>query len=123
MGVFSIFDILAAVFLMLSMMRRLEVKSVQARDYPRVPTSELEAWRTRSMRNYEFTAAVCLAKILLGQLWIAFALPQVPRWLTVLTGLLLDGGWAVALILAWRHLTDAAAERARLGLTVRRPRS
>ena len=113
---FSIFDILAAVFLMLAMMRRLEVKALQSEDYPRVDPEVLKDWRERATRMYGLIALVCVTKVLLSQLFIAVALPWVSRAVTVVTGLLIDGAWVVLMVVAWRRTTEARAERVRLGL-------
>jgi hypothetical protein len=116
---FSVLDLIAAVVLMLAMLRRLEVKNIRLEEHPRVDGSVLGSWRERTLRMYRFTAMASASKVVLGQLWVVLLLTRVPRWLTIVSGFLIDGGWIACLVVGWMHATNLAAERASLGLAPR----
>jgi hypothetical protein len=118
--VFRIDDILAALFLSLAMLRRLEVKRASRDAFPGVSEQDFARWRALAMRAYNQSAAASLLKVVLSFAWFKLAAPFVPTPFFQLVGLLIFMGWVIGLVSAWRISTDAHQLRRQLGIDLRR---
>lgn len=114
-------DILAALILSLTMVRRLEARTANHAQNPAVPLERFEEWRSLALRAYAMVAIACAAKVALSLGWYAVALRfQVAAPWFQLGGLLVFVGWAITLIWAWKIATDARYLRLQLGIQLRR---
>jgi hypothetical protein len=118
--VFRIDDILAALFLSLAMLRRLEAKRASREAYPAVSEQDFEAWRALALRAYDRSALSSFLKVVLSAAWFWLAPPFVPAPFFQLVGLAIFMGWVIGLVSAWRISTDAHHLRQRLGIDLRR---
>lgn len=124
---FSLLDIFAALLLTLSMMRHLEAKRARSELYPAVPREQFERWRALALRGFGRAAVACAAMVVASNAWLLVA----TRWLALtnrshelvfrLVGLAIFIGWVVALVSAWRIITDASHLRRQLGIERRPP--
>lgn len=112
----DIFDILASVILMFTMMRRVSVKWANAEDFPAVEPGRFLTWRNRSLAAYQFVAWVCVVKVVANLTWVFAARDRVPDWVLRLGGLLLFIPWVIAIVIGWKRVTDLKAERTELGI-------
>lgn len=117
---FRIDDILAALFLSLAMLRRLEAKRVSREAYPAVSEQDFEAWRALALRAYNRSALSSLLKVVLSAVWFWLAPRFVPDVVFRLGGLAIFMGWIIGLVSAWRISTDAHHLRRRLGIDLSR---
>lgn len=117
---FRIDDILAALFLSLAMLRRLEAKRVSREAYPAVSEQDFEGWRSLALRAYGRAALFCLLKVVLSAGWFWLGARFVPPPFFQLVGLGIFMGWVIGLVSAWRLSTDANHLRQRLGIDLRR---
>jgi len=118
--VFRIDDILAALFLSLAMLRRLEAKRASREAFPAVSEQDFEAWRALALRAYDRAALSCLLKVVLSAIWFWLGMRFVPPPFFQLVGLAVFMGWVVGLVSAWRIATDAHHLRRKLGIDLRR---
>jgi hypothetical protein len=118
--VFRIDDILAALFLSLAMLRRLEAKRASHEAFPAISPEDFERWRALAMRAYNRSALASLLKVLLSAAWFGLAATHVQAPFFQLVGLLVFMGWVIGLVSAWRISTDADHLRRRLGIDLRR---
>jgi hypothetical protein len=107
-------DIFAAVILSIVMLRRLEAQSQQEADHPSVPGVEFQRWRHMALTGYNLAAVACLAKIVGSQLWLY--LFHAKPVLLMIGGASIFIGWVIAIVVAWRHLTEARVLRGVLGI-------
>lgn len=114
-------DIIAALFLSLIMYRRLEVLTIQAADNPHVPEARFREWRAMALLGYNVGALACLAKVILNQVWFRFVSQGEPSFGLSVGGFLIFGGWVIALVWAWRRITEANAIRSELAIQRRQP--
>jgi hypothetical protein len=118
--VFRIDDILAALFLSLAMLRRLEAKRASRAAFPGVSVEDFERWRALALRAYSQAAVASLLKVLLNVAWFDLAATHVRAPFFQLVGLLIFMGWVIGLVSAWRIATDANHLRRQLGIDLRR---
>jgi hypothetical protein len=118
--VFRIDDILAALFLSLAMLRRLEAKRASREAFPHIAEADFERWRALALRAYNTSAVASLLKVALSGLWFALATPYVPAPFFQLVGLAMFMGWVIGLVWAWRVATDADHLRRQLGIDLRK---
>jgi hypothetical protein len=118
--VFRIDDILAALFLSLAMLRRLEAKRASREAFPEVSEQDFEGWRALALRAYTRAAAACALKVVLSAIWFWLGPRFVPAPFFQLVGLAIFMGWVIGLVSAWRISTDANHLRQRLGIDLRR---
>jgi hypothetical protein len=113
-------DIVAALILSLSMLRRLETKHADASSNPGVLPADFEHWRALALRASNQAGVACLLKVVLSISWFLWAPGHVGQQVFQLVGLLLFVAWVVALVWAWQISTDAHHLRRRLGIELRR---
>lgn len=106
-------DLLAALLLTLVMLRRLEVLRITREDNPRVSEQDFERWKRAELGGYKLAAIACFGKVVLSLAW--FSLVQVSPWLQI-GGATIFAVWVIALVSAWRTITDARGLRGELGI-------
>ena len=118
---FSFLDVIAALLLMLALMRRLEIKSVNQADFPHVTSDDFQHWRRVALRPHRIAALACLGKIAFGQAWLALLFGRVPHVATFAFNFAVVAAWIITLVLCWKWTSDARGLRERLGLFLPRP--
>ena len=110
-------DILAALIMSLSMLRRLEAKSAPNEG---VDPVAFRSWQSQALSIYGKVAGMCLAKIVASQGWLSLAMATGVGgpWLQ-LGGAGIFMLWAVAMVLCWRRSTDVHHLRLALGIALR----
>lgn len=114
MGFFKIDDIIAALLMSIAMYRRLETLSTRKEDNPHVPEAAFDRWRQMALRGYTQLAIVCVAKIALSVLWFV-SFRDLQGWLQA-GGLVIFVAWLASIVLIWRSLTEARAQRRDLSI-------
>ncbi len=113
-------DILAALIMSLSMLRRLEAKSAPGVG---VDPQAFRRWQSQAMSIYGKVAGMCLAKVVASQAWLSLATATGVGgpWLQ-LGGAGIFMMWAVAMVFCWRRSTEVHHMRLALGIALRRGR-
>jgi hypothetical protein len=114
MSVFKADDVIAALILSLAMFRRLEALAIRREDNPHVADVDFAAWRRRAVSNYNRVGLACLLKIVASVAW--FQIFQNTSGVLQIGGLVIFVAWVVAVVMAWRPVTEASALRNRLGI-------
>ncbi|HEX9622376.1 MAG TPA: hypothetical protein VF989_19665 [Polyangiaceae bacterium] len=118
----SVLDVVAVIFLVLSTVRKLDVKGRSPEDFPHVPPDRFEAWRDREAGAYSLAIWACMAKLVLGYGFLYVALRfELGSDSIRLGGFSVDAAWAVALIVASRRRSAARKLAESLGIDLRRP--
>lgn len=114
MGFFRLDDILAALIMTLAMFRRLETISTKQEQNPHVRAADFEAWKKSALGGYTFVAGACALKVLMNLGW--FMQFKDTNRVLQLGGLAITVSWIVAMVVAWRRLTEANARKRELGI-------
>jgi hypothetical protein len=113
-------EIVAALILSLSMLRRLEAKHASSSSSPGVSTADFERWRALALRASNQAGLASLLKVVLSQSWFLWSPGHVGQKVYQLVGLLIFVSWVIALVWAWHISTEAHHLRRQLGIEPRR---
>ncbi len=111
----DILDILAVIFGILFTIRKLDVSSRQAKDFPRVDKDKFEAWRAREASVYSVALWACFLKFSLDMVLTYAVTPSAVR--SILNGAL-DLTWLATLVVTMVRAGRARKEREQLGIAL-----
>jgi hypothetical protein len=113
-------DIVAAILLSFIMMRRLEAKSARAELNPHLSREAFESWRKLLLAGYVLAAAACALKVLLslGWQWAALRFQVGEPWYRIVPAAVFVA-WVIALLSAWRQISEARSTQERLQIVLR----
>jgi hypothetical protein len=115
-------DIVAAILLSFIMLRRLELKSARADRNPHLPSDVFESWRKLLLGAYHQGAVACAMKVALslGWQWLVLRYQVGDPWYRIVPATVFVA-WVIALLSAWRRVSEARTQQERLQIVVRAP--
>jgi hypothetical protein len=113
-----LWNIIASVILMFSMMRRLSVKFARPEHYPAVEPTRFVDWRERALDAYAFVAWACAGEVVLSLSWGYLASDYVSRTVLLVVALAVVAIWVFLIVAGWRRVTDLRADGRELGIEI-----
>lgn len=102
-------DLIVAVILMVTMLRRLGAITIRREDNPHVTDADFATWRSQALSNYNRLAVACVLKVIASALWAVSVLNILaisdPKPALVIGGLTIFAVWVVVAVMTWRPLT------------------
>ncbi len=116
-------DILALIFGILFVVRKLETARRDPAHYPHVPTPAFESWRSSEMSAYRLGSNACFLKALIGlPMFLLMRNPDLQTATAVIwTARVAVVLWLIAMITAFVRLHRASKERQRLRIPLAMP--
>jgi hypothetical protein len=118
-GRIDVTDVLALVLIVLASLRRLDVKVAERGDHLHVPGPAFDAWKVAMLRGYGLVIQASFLKIVLNLAWYYGAGGRVPYGALAVGGAALFIAWVVALVVAWRRVSNGRVRQAQLGIVLR----
>ena len=113
-------DLGALILMALYAIRRMEIRSTDARAFPDVPAADFEAWKSKALHGRSVAVNASFAKFFLNNLAYYGLRSFVPAEIIWKIGPALLVGWLVALGYAYYVSASAAAMAKRLGIVIGR---
>jgi hypothetical protein len=115
----DITDIIALVLLAIWSLRRLDIKVTDAEHNPSIPREVFESWKREALNAHTLATTACFLKVTLNLAWYFGAGGRVPVAALMAGGAILFIGWALAVTIAWRRMSNAYQRAAELGVGIR----